>query len=204
MNAENEILGMNEERLGKLGEDLWSVGFMAWGLHYTPLHKIQCGGAPLQLGERAMVLPDFDLQGFQFRVFADVKTKKNVVRFRLANELRHGILRRHYEAYETVSMRARQHCCIALLECFGEKEQNIWSGSLLLQGLDKLGRPSIGIGGTRLSDTCLFPRSRFEIIGQLDPSQVMYPKIGFLEPFKDKVLATLQLISESPKQGCLF
>lgn len=158
------------EPLGTFGESLWQSVFLASGMTYIPLKDLPIVNrkGPRMQGNDT-ILPDFDVTGRQ-RAYVDSKCKTKPVLYRVANELRHGIDRKDYEAYDAIGGLNRQRVILAVVEVF-EENGHEWSGSLLAQTFGRLGEPVRGFSNQ--DHMVYWPRRSFEVIASgLRPSQV--------------------------------
>lgn len=155
----------------------------------------------MQWGPESIILPDFQVSGGRFNVFADSKAKRHPVVYRHAQEERHGINRRNWEHYATIAERSGQVCCIAIFECFRDEEVMCWSGALLLQSLPKLGFPPATSGRTEM---VFWPRRSFINLGSLDPEQARQQRSYTLAGFRAKIWEALELSAQGGKQGVMF
>jgi len=170
---EGWIRGLDTDGLWKLGENLWSKFFQMAQVIYEPLCDIARGGAPMTLGGKRIILPDFNIHDPQFSVYLDSKAKKSAVKFRIANnELRHGIDKKSYLAYVDISETTRKHCWLGIFEAFTDVDHQDWSGSVLLQSMSALGEPFDGVG-TLKGKMVYWPRQRFVNVGSVTPAQVV-------------------------------
>jgi hypothetical protein len=196
---------MDPEGLGRFAERLWSNVFLSAGLNYIPLHRIQAGGAPLQRGGSGpIILPDFEVSTNRFTVFVDSKAKRHPVYFRQGKEWRHGVNARHWDHYAAISEQHRQHCCLALFEAFQDEHNRVWSGALLVQGLQKLGEPFHGF--STQADMVYWPRRRFEQIGSITPDEARELVHGSdaMPVFREALHELLGLTSSKPVQMRLW
>jgi hypothetical protein len=109
----------------------------------------------------------------------DSKCKTKPVMYRKANELRHGIDRKDYEAYEAISGINRQKCILGIVEIF-DADETEWSGTLLMQTLGVLGKP---IPGFSNQDFMVYwPRARFEDMGSYLPTDLWGMACGTATP----------------------
>lgn len=154
------------EDLGPFGERLWSKVILGCGLFYVKFADLPCvNGKGPRLTGSDLVLPDFEVSGMR-RAYMDSKCKNRPVLYRNANELRHGIDRKYFEAYESVSAINRQRCILGLCEIFQE-DGYTWSGTMMMQTLGELGRP---IAGFSNQDYMVYwPRQKFHEIGNFEP-----------------------------------
>lgn len=221
--AQDRLKTCDEKRLGMFGESLWSAVFHSAGLRYIQLCRIQEGGAPMQRSQNGNgILPDFEVSSCRFTLYADSKAKRSPVSFRKAGgELRHGIEKRHLDHYRAVSGMNRKHCAIAVVECFnvcpgcrGDRGVDCvlcrssylgsWSGSLLLQTIDRLGVPCSGFG--TMSNTVFFPRQKFEEVGcvsALDAIDICN-RHAEAEGFRERIHEILESGTDGDVQGLMF
>jgi hypothetical protein len=191
-------------RIGDWGEHLWKRVFENAGLNYIPLHKIQTGSAPVLEGPGRNVLPDFQVSSTTFTLYADSKAKSHPVYFRKGREWRHGINRSSRCHYDAVAGKNRLHCCIAIFEAFQDEEDELYSGSLLIQTLNRLG-PGIA-GFSTDSHKVFWPRDAFHVLGILSPTDVL-AVCGWRDnppSFKDSLRDFLEASSEPAVQKWLF
>lgn len=155
------------ENIGAFGEQLWSRIINGCGFFYIKLADMPAVNrkGPRLTGSDA-ILPDFQVSGRR-QCFIDSKCKTGPVLFGKANELRHGIDLKCWESYQAISGITRQRCALAICELFDRDQNGEWSGTLMLQTLGALGRPSFGF--STQSHIVYWPRSRFHIIAQSQP-----------------------------------
>ena len=139
------ILNRDEIGKGNFGEKVIANILLASGVRYIPLAKLDNGGAPMiEAKEGKIVLPDFDCAGEDWIAFIEAKFKTQVVRWRMQNQLRHGIDRKNYRAYVQASELFQKRCMVVLIECYDEDGQK-WTGRLLAETLRDLGPPVDGM-----------------------------------------------------------
>lgn len=192
------------EQLGAFGERLWSAIATGAELHYIPLSKIDDRGAPMQRGEKPLILPDMEVNSPRFSVYIDSKAKRHPVYYRNAREWRHGIDRRNWNHYAAISEFNRKHCCLGIFEAFQTEAKLDWSGALLLQSLTKLGSPIQGFSNQ--DHMVYWPRAKFTAVGTLTPIravEITYRHSAASE-FKDAVRDVLELTAQKPIQMMLF
>jgi hypothetical protein len=178
------------EPLGEFGERLWSRIFDGCGMFYVPFKDLPAvnGKGPRLQGTDAThaMLPDFEVTGTgrRRRAYVDSKCKHQPVLYRNANELRHGIDRKNWEAYEAIGAINRQRCILAVAEIF-EADGYEWSGSLLMQTLGKLGKPIAGFSNQ--DHMVYWSRRSFQQVAQASPSELwelangtLFPDAGFI------------------------
>lgn len=205
--TEATFRAMSLEQRGWFGECLWANVFACSpALHYTPLCRIEDGGAPLARGgEDSVILPDFDLVSRGFRAYVDSKYKNSAVRYRHANQLRHGIDRTNYLHYEAFSDLGRRHCFLAVFEAFKEPDDLTWSGALLLRSLAALGKAVNGMSNQE--HMVYWPRAQFRCLGNLTPTQAgaaRHDKDAVPPDVVDGLLRLLEEECDLPRQGGLF
>jgi hypothetical protein len=172
--ARGQFMKASTEWLGRFGESFWSKIFVASGVHYVPLSKIQTGRAPAIVGAtRSIVLPDFDIADESgHTAYVDSKAKLQSIIYRKANQERHGIDRRNFDAYIQAGLTFNKRCGIALLECFRERLGTLeWSGSLLVETLRNLGSPIPGTSSER--HMVYWPRKVFVDLDSLDATEIL-------------------------------
>lgn len=160
------------EPLGEFGERLWQNVFGASGMLYIPLKDLPAVNrkGPRMQGNDT-ILPDFDVTGKQ-RAYVDSKCKKKPVEYRNAgNELRHGIDRKCWEAYDAIGGLNRQRVILALVELFNADGRE-WSGTLLAQTLGCLGEPIRGFSNQ--GHMVYWPRRSFEVVANALPATTLW------------------------------
>lgn len=178
MNDQREAISKfrnaNENWLGKLGEAFWKNVFEASGLTYVPLCDMDTSSAPMAMGKEKIVLPDFEVIDI-VGVYLDSKVKKNVAYYRRRNQVRHGIDKRRFDSYRTMSERTGKPAGLALIELFGTEDKacrdDDWSGALLVQTLSKLGPGAPGISNQ--SHMTYWPRTAFAELDRLEPQEIL-------------------------------
>jgi hypothetical protein len=190
------------ENLGAFGESVWANAITQSGLFYIQLSTLPAlnrRGPRLQ-GNDA-ILPDFHVSGRR-NAYIDSKCKTKPIRFRKANELRHGIDKKDRENYEAISGINRQKCLIGVLELFCENETD-WSGALLLQSLSKLGKPIAGFSNQ--AHMCYWPRAAFEQVGRLHPQELWQLARGEFQLSDSTKAAIDGVLEHKPAiQGMIF
>ena len=158
------------ESLGPFGEYVWSNVIAACGFFYvqwSSLPALRNKGPRLQGAD--YILPDFDISTGRRRVHMDSKCKTQVVRYRNANELRHGFNQVDLNDYQAVAAINRARCVIGVIELFAE-DGTTWSGCLLAQTLAKLG-PFIP-GFSDQEHMGYWPRNSFSVIKAMEPLEL--------------------------------
>lgn len=202
----------NPEELGAFAEDLWANIFRGGGLSYIPLCRIDDRGAPRRRGDQDAILPDYEVSGPGLRVYVDSKAKRQPVWYNNAREWRHGIEWRHWQHYQTVSECARQHCCLAIFECFHDNEHERWSGSLLVQTLHKLQHRLFlqhqrNDAGHNLPPKMVYwPRKHFLELGAVSPAQAdaLRTGRGDASAFRSALLELFEVVRAAPVQLRFF
>ena len=154
-----------ESELGKFGESAWRNIFQFAGINFIPLCNIQDGGAPLMHGQVKTILPDFDVSTNRFNAYVDSKCKRKSVMYWKAKEVRHGIDRRNWQHYVSISEFNRKRCLLGIIELFDDSEH--WSGSVLAQSLSILGSPISGFSNQ--SHMVYWPRNKFRLLAERIP-----------------------------------
>lgn len=181
------------EDLGKFGEELWSRIMSDCGLFYIPLHSLPAlNGKGPRLQGNDTILPDFEItsNGKVRRCYMDSKCKTSPVRYEKANEIREGIDRKSWDAYETISGINRQKCALGFVELFhppvrrGESVSD-WLGALLIQSLGVLGQPIFGFSDQ--SHMVYWPRNKFHVVALTVPPQKLYEMAKGAHPVDDGI-----------------
>ena len=155
MDASDRICRMGSADLHSMALGVWKDVFRQAGLHSVPLPKLL----------RAEVR---ELEEDYAFVHAIVIGKMHPVLFRKRKEYRHGILQHAWQPLiEAAAAKKQRFCYVCLFECFRTEEDSVWSGRLLLQNVKNLGKPLPPIPNTELTDSWLFPRDRFAVIGRI-------------------------------------
>lgn len=167
------------EDLGKFGEELWARIMSDCGLFYIPLHSLPAlNGKGPRLQGNDTILPDFEItsNGKVRRCYMDSKCKTSPVRYENANEIREGIDRKDWDAYETISGINRQKCALGMCELFhpplrrGEDASD-WLGALIIQSLGVLGSPILGFSNQ--AHMVYWPRNKFHVVARtVEPSKL--------------------------------
>lgn len=153
MNPYHQVLRMTSRELSEAGKALWRVVLRGTGYRRIRLQQVvDHTVAELDKAKVIYILPI---------------TKTHPVLFRKRDELRHGVLQKRWHLIEKVPSPKRRFCFVGVCECFRDENDAEWSGSLLLQGIGKLGRPIPSIRGTDLDDSWLFPRDRFNLVANV-------------------------------------
>jgi hypothetical protein len=194
------------EPLGPFGERLWSKVWSDCGFFYIPLATLPAlNGKGPRLQGNDTILPDFEVTNNGRRAYMDSKAKTGPVLFRKANEWRHGIDRKNFEHYETMSGINRQKCLLGIVELFSDESNPWnWSGRLLMQSLGRLGSPCKGF--STQTHMVYWPRASFSEIGQLAPLEIWNAARG-QHDVSDKIRHAVNAfygISEKPIQGVMF
>lgn len=137
------LLSMGQEGLGKLGESIWKNVLADSDWYYVPLARICDGGAPLaKKSSGALILPDYDACRNGRSIFVEVKAKSQSIFYRIRGKERHGINERNYIHYRQIAQEYGKKMAIAIVELQSERKARDvqWSGSLLIQTFNELGR----------------------------------------------------------------
>lgn len=135
------LLRATPDYLGKFGEAIWKRVLANSGWHYISLANIEDGGAPMARGNGGnIILPDFDAFRDGESVYVEAKAKTQSIRFRKANQERHGINERNWNHYRQIERTTGKPCCIAIVELQSEqKDQSLkWSGEILIEKVSNL------------------------------------------------------------------
>ena len=145
LEARHKLRTVGEHYLGKFGEAVWKTVFRSSGIGYVPLCNIEAGGAPMMYGMNGnVVLPDFAINGDQFRACLDSKCKTGPVLWRRERQLRHGIDRKNYLAYQKYGYIERKNVGLGIVEFFEEFHSTDWSGRIWVESFKNLGEPIPG------------------------------------------------------------
>lgn len=106
-----------EWQRGEAGRDIAVRWFKEQGYFVVPVDLIESGGAPsLEGWVRKVVLPDLQVARAGKIAWVEVKTKSRPVHYQKANELRHGIGQRHWNAYLEVQETTGVPASLAIVE----------------------------------------------------------------------------------------
>ena len=174
-----ELLALDIDAKGLLGEGVLLYLLRAAGYHCFPLTESNRSGAPMALGDRhkwgsSLRMPDYMIAAGE-SAYIEVKTKSQSVWFNKIGQWRHGFDKVKGVDYEAIQRATGLPVAIAIVELYqGSQEykqwdkpnHSRWSGTILLQTLAGLGPP---IGG--FSDQAhmqYWPRDRFVRLAQFD------------------------------------
>lgn len=196
------------EPLGEFGERLWSQIILDCGMQYikfADLPIVNGKGPRVQGGEST--LPDFDVSGGgkRRRAYLDSKCKNGPIEYRNAKEWRHGIDKKSWQSYQTVSEFNQQRCFLAIVEIFDDADKPYeWSGTLMMQSLGVLGKPIIG--HSNQSHMVYWPWKKFEVVGRYPPGDLWAIANGTAKISEETKSAIEKLFSRSelPIQGRAF
>ncbi len=139
--ARSILLRATPQYLGQFGEAIWKRVLANSGWHYIPLANIEDGGAPMARSNGSnIILPDLDAFRDGESVFVEAKAKTQSIRFRKANQERHGINERNWRHCKQIARTTGKNCCIAIVELQSEqRDQSLkWSGELLIEKISNL------------------------------------------------------------------
>lgn len=156
-----------EFQLGRHGERVVAELFRARGHYVIPSYDYAGADGDkvpkLQGLCAAFPIPDLDVARGGARRWVEVKTKSECVRYRKANEWRHGIPKRLWQAYQHVERITGAPVEIAILE--------LSTGDILTASLAALGNPvqESNAGHWRGKPEVFWPRARFTWFANIAP-----------------------------------